>query len=167
MNLIYEYELNLITYQHRYKRKRNISPKIRLVTLKDKPALVNLMLSAFLEPQFHNQDNRNSASLDIENFFAGKKHSPLLNCSFGYWQEQILIGACLISYWKERESALIDCIMVKNNYKSKNISYAIFQISMEHLILEGYNQVRATISQENLLPQKLAQRLGFRQLKEA
>ena len=166
MSSIYEYELNLITYRQRYKRKSYFSQKVRSITPEDKSVLVDLMLAGFLNPQFHDRDNRNAAKLDIETYFTGKKHSPLLNCSCGYWKDRILIGACLIGYWKERECPLIDCIVVDNNYKGRNISSIVFQASLDRLILAGYNKVRAVISQENTLPKNLARRLGFTQLEK-
>ena len=166
MNSIYEYQLNLITYKQRYKRQRHFSQRLRLIVPEDKSALVNLILSGFLNHPAYEQQHRTAAEQDIEAYFGGKVHSPLLNCSCGYWKEQILIGACLISYWKERECPLIDCLVVLNNYKNRNISSVIFQASLERLTLAGYSEVRAVISDENALPKHLAQRLGFTKLEK-
>lgn len=47
MSSIYEYELNLITYRQRYKRKSYFSQKVRSIAPEDKSALVDLMLSGF------------------------------------------------------------------------------------------------------------------------
>ncbi len=164
MSSIYEYELNLITERQKYKRKSHLSERMRSIAPEDKSALVDIMLSGFLDPQFHDRNNRIAAARDIEAYFTGKKHSPLLNCSCGYWEERILIGVCLISYWKERDCPLIDCIVVHNNYKGRHISSIVFQASLDRLILAGYTKVRAVISEENILPKNLARRLGFTKL---
>jgi N-acetylglutamate synthase-like GNAT family acetyltransferase len=85
----------------------------------------------------------------------------MLDCSWGYWKDKTLIGACLLSYWKERESPLLNCIAVKNAWKSRNVSSVIFQESIFSLIETGQAKIYASISENNPLPMYLAERIGF------
>jgi N-acetylglutamate synthase-like GNAT family acetyltransferase len=89
----------------------------------------------------------------------------MLDCSWGYWKDKTLIGACLLSYWKDRESPLLNCIAVKNAWKSRNVSSALFQKSIFSLIEAGQVKVYASISENNLLPMHLAERIGFTAIK--
>ncbi len=157
----HEYVLDLATYQQNAMSNYQRSNMVRPIMLQDKVALSELLLDAFLAPQAHNEQNRASAERDIDNYFAGTVHQPLLDCSWGYWKNEGLAGACLVSYWKQRQRPLLDCIATRSVWKCRGVSSIVFRASLASLIDAGYNEVCAIISQENPLPRALATRIGF------
>lgn len=154
------YELNLTDYR-RKNCFQKYSKTIRLIIPQNKNDLINLLFNAF--SNYHSQDEQARLAIeqDIDNYFSGTVHQPMLDCSWGYWKDGILVGVCLLSYWEKRQSPLLDCIAVKNAWKSRNVSSVVFQASIFSLIHTGQTKMLATISENNTLPMNLAQRIGF------
>ena len=162
----YLFELNLTSYQQkfRYARRkfgREYPQAMRLITLRDKNELADLFFDAFGEYHLRDEQARLSICKDLSNYFGGAIHQPLLKCSWGYWRDETLIGACLLSHWKARQCALLDCIAVRTNWRSRNVSALTFQACISSLISAEQTKVCALISQENSLPVHLAKKLGF------
>jgi hypothetical protein len=154
-------ELNLASYLQRNIYSRKYSQAICSIIPENKNDLIDLLFDAFSDYHTQNDQARLSLEQDLDNYFSGTVYLPMLNCSWGYWKDKTLIGACLLSYWKDRESPLLNCIAVKNVMRSRNVSPVLFQASIFSLIETGQSKVCATISENNSLPMHLAERIGF------
>jgi len=52
----------------------------------DQDALASLLLDAFLGPDADHEQNQAMAQQDIQAYFAGNRHPPLLEYSWGAWE---------------------------------------------------------------------------------
>ena len=168
MTSLHLFELNLADYQRKNIRfnKYSQSKAICSIVPENKNDLVDLFFDAFGD--YHAQDEQAwlAVGQDLHNYFSGTVHSPMLNCSWGYWKGNILIGACLMSYCKKRRCPLLDCIAVRNVWRSKNVSTVLFNASILSLIEDRQTKVCAIISEDNLLPMRLSERIGFTAIEE-
>jgi hypothetical protein len=168
----YLFELDLASYQRESIFSRKFStPRVlkalHLVNIKDKDNLVDLFSDAFSNYHAKSEQARIEIGNDLDNYFAGTANYPLLNCSWGYWKGDILIGACLLSYSEKQKSPFLDCIAVRKTWKSRNISSLIFQKSIFSLIEAEQLKVYTTISESNWLPLSLAERIGFIKVRDS
>ncbi|MBE9098750.1 hypothetical protein [Vacuolonema iberomarrocanum] len=161
MNSIHLFELDLINYQKRAICTRTYSKAIRSIVIDNKNALVDLFFDSFSD--YHAQDEHARLALekDLTSYFRETVYTPLLSCSWGCWKDEILVGACLLSDWKEYRGPLLDCIAVRKNWRSRSISSTVFQASIFSMIDAGQTHVYARISESNPLPMLLAKRIGF------
>ena len=161
MNSIQLFELDLINYQQRAMSTRKHSKAIRSIVIDDKHALIDLFFDAFSD--YHAQDEHARLALekDLTSYFRKTAYPPLLSYSWGYWKDEMLVGACLLSDWQERRGPLLDCIAVRKHWRSRNISSTVFQASIFSMIDAGHTNVYARISERNPLPMLLAKRIGF------
>lgn len=165
-----EYRLELTRASRRPFDEEVLPRTMRRITTPDQDALAALLLDAFLGPDTDSEQNQAMAQQDVRAFFTGSRHPPLLHYSWGAWEGNKLAGACLVSYWEQRQCPLLDCIAVRTDpsrqqggsrWKRKPVAQLLFQTSLSSLAESGYLEVRALISEDNPLPARLAAYLGF------
>jgi hypothetical protein len=170
---VFEYQLELARFLNETFDEEQLPRTLLRIKEPDQDALAALLLDAFLGLDADHQQNQAMAQQDVHAYFSASRHRPLLECSWGAWEDDKLTGACLVSYWEQRQCPLLNCIVVRTNpsrqkggsrWKRKPVAWLLLRTSLSSLAARGYPEVHALISEDNPLPTKLAVRLGVTQV---
>lgn len=141
--------------------------ELRPASPTDASALAELMIGAYRGTIDYDGESLADAAREVETYLVGKRGGQaLLNESRLAFDGNQLVGACLVAYWRERQTPLIAYIMTHARWKNQGLGKQMVSAVLEALQEEGHHQVRAVITEGNIPSERLFGRLGFARLVE-
>ena len=165
MNKRYVYSFDLGKVGNTTPPVNNIPLRFREVYKTDLSALAELMIDAYYDTIDYDGETLTDAVSEVQAYFCGQRGGlPLLNDSRLGFIGDVLVSACLASYWDERQKPVIAYVMTQTAYKNSGIGKQTLWVVLQKLAQQGYSEVLAVITYGNTPSEKLFMCLGFERI---
>lgn len=165
MSKRYEYTLRLQNLAPSNKSQVNDAFELRPVKAADAPALADLMIDAYRGTIDYDGETLEDALAEVHAYLAGERGGqPWLTISCLAFEDDRLVGACLIGEWSERQLPIIAYILVRAESKRLGIGRQMLSNVLKVLKENGFPEVRAVITEGNEPSENLFHKLGFQKI---
>jgi RimJ/RimL family protein N-acetyltransferase len=138
--------------------------EMRAPSTLDVPSLAELMLDAYRGAVDYSGETVDEMTDEAQSYFDGVHGAPILECSWLYLVDGILVSACLVGWWDDIQKPLVYYIMTHPDWKGKGLGTAVLHKSIGSLVEHGYIEVRAVITEGNTPSETIFRRAGFQLL---
>jgi RimJ/RimL family protein N-acetyltransferase len=148
-------------------RSSTTEPDLRLRPAQptDSQVLAELMLDAYRGTIDYNDETLDDAVSEIQAYLAGKRGGQaLLSASRLAFEGSVLVSACLVGDWHERQCPLIAYVMTRAPWKNLGVGQQALCAVLQALREQGHREVRAVITEGNTPSERLFGRLGFQRV---
>lgn len=129
------------------------------------PALAQLMVDAYRSTIDYDGETLADAAAEVNAYLAGDRGGPpWLALSRVALVDGLVVGACLVSEWRERRSALIAYLMTRPEWKNRRVGRQLLLAALAALADSGHTDVRAVITEGNLPSERLFLHAGFQRV---
>ena len=161
----HEYQLILSTFRPLENSILDSTIQINRLRPSDAEALAQLMLFAYRGTIDDDGETIEDARAEIAAFLNGERGGPPLpNLSRLAFIDEQLVGACLISYWADRNMPIIGYVLTHPNWKQRGLGRLLLNNALSALREEGYQEVRAMITTGNIPSERLLGGAGFQRI---
>jgi RimJ/RimL family protein N-acetyltransferase len=157
----FEYVLDLQAWMHPLDNAPPAGLFLRPPEISDQRALAALMLEAYRDTIDYEGETMTEAVAEVQRYLAPRANRPLLEPSVVLTDGTMLVSACLITHWSERNCALIGYVISHPAWQRRGLALRVVVESLRRLANEGHRQVRAIITKGNVPSEELLHRLGF------
>lgn len=133
----------------------------RRPTKDDHESLASLMLDAYIGTIDYDGETIDDANQEVGSYFSGK---PLLECSNLYFDQGILVSACLVAIYDDPRTPFVSYVMTRAKDKRTGLARRLLEASVCDLDRAGYKQVLAWITDGNEPSERLHRSLKFEPL---
>ena len=139
--------------------------QLRAAMPSDMPALAELMIDAYRGTIDYDGETIEDAIGEVNAYLSGQRGgAPLLRESQLAFEEGILVSACLVADWHERQQPVIAYVMTRARSKNKGLARRVLVSTLQKLQGEGHAGVGAVITEGNSASEMLFFRLGFQKV---
>ena len=126
----------------------------------DKQALAELMLDSYRGTIDYDGETLEDARREVDSYFSNLD-SSWLECSWLGLIGKDLACACLVGFWKDRDSPLIAYVMTASHWKGNRLATSGVSRSLHALAEKNCVRVHAVITEGNVPSERVFTRLGF------
>jgi RimJ/RimL family protein N-acetyltransferase len=139
--------------------------QLRAAQPTDAQALAELMLDAYRGTIDYDDKTLDDAVSEVRAYLAGERGGqPLLNVSRLAFEGSVLVTACLVADWHERQCPAIAYVMTRARSKNLGVGQQVLCATLRALRAQGHGKVRAVITEGNTPSERLFGRLGFQRV---
>lgn len=136
---------------------------LRAAELEDTTILAELMLAAYHGTTDDEGETLEESVEEVEAYLAGDcGGEALLQESRLAFAGPLLVGACLLAEWEERQVPFVAYVMTRKEWKKRYIARQVLQASLLALTGQDYQEIRAVITKGNTPSERLFESMGFR-----
>lgn len=138
---------------------------IRSPQVIDLEDLARLMLDAYNGTVDDNGETYEDALNEIRAYFSGERGGPpLLDCSKVFELRRMIVSACLVAEWTERQRPIIAYLMTRADMKRQSYASSLLFTSLRSLQDLEYSEAQAVITAGNTPSEQLFTKIGFERL---
>lgn len=135
---------------------------LRAAELEDTTILAELMLAAYHGTTDDEGETLEEAIEEVDAYLAGDRGGEaLLRESRLAFVGPLLVGACLLAEWEERQVPLVAYVMTRKEWKRRQIARQVLGASLLALTGQDYHEIRAVITKGNIPSERLFESMGF------
>jgi RimJ/RimL family protein N-acetyltransferase len=162
-----EYYLDLSEFAPAAAPSTGTEIELRAARPMDVPALAELMIDAYRGTIDYDDETIEDALGEVNAYMRGDRGGvPLLDVSQLAFLGGILVSACLVAEWDERQQPVIAYVMTRAKSKNQGFARRVLVSTLKKLKSDGYGGVRAVITEGNSASEHLFIDQGFRRVSE-
>ncbi|HEY4666248.1 MAG TPA: GNAT family N-acetyltransferase [Anaerolineales bacterium] len=131
----------------------------------DADALADLMIDAYRGTIDYDNETVEDAMSEVQAYLGGQRGGvPLLGLSRLAYRESLLVSACLVAEWDQRQQPIIAYVMTRADAKKQGFASHVLISVLREIREAGHGGVRAVITQGNTASERLFGNLGFQKV---
>ena len=158
----HEYFIHLEDFDERDPAAAALHLDLRAPQASDTDALAELMLEAYRGTIDYEGETMIESVAEVQGWWAAARAGPpLADVSRLAFAGPLLVSACLVSDFQERQFPLIAYVTTHPEWKRRGAGKLVLGVVLEALHAEGYREIRTVITEGNMASERLFARMGF------